>query len=168
MIYNNTDLDKERIILDNYKIAVLASSFIKKYFFFKTAGRSPASVYKWLNNLSGKLYIGSSINLSNPLRLYYNYDYISDNSKGNSIIHQALNNYGYSNFTLEIMKYCDADKVVELEQHYFDTLNPEYNILKTAGNSLGFKHSEETKLKISATRLGYKHSEETKLKFKNV
>lgn len=146
-VYNNADTMKKEILRDNYK---------------------KAGVYKWLNNLSGKFYIGSSINLSNRLRLYYNYDYISDSSKGNSIIHQALINYGYSNFTLEIMEYCDADKVIELEQHYFNTLNPEYNILKTAGNSLGFKHSEDTKLKISATKLGSSHTEETKLRFKEV
>jgi hypothetical protein len=30
-----------------------------------------------------------------------------------------------------------------------DKFNPQYNILKIAGSSLGFKQSEETKLKIS-------------------
>ena len=84
------------------------------------------------------------------------------------MIHEALINYVYLNFTLEIIEYCDADKVLELEQHNFDTLRPEYNILRTAGNSIGLKHSEETKSKMSASRLGSSDTEETKLLFKEV
>lgn len=52
-----------------------------------------------------------------------------------------------------------------------DLFNTEYNILKTAGNSLGFKHSLEAKQKISEARsgtnhplFGKSHSEETKEK----
>lgn len=146
-VYSNADTMKESIIKDNYK---------------------KAGIYRWINNITEDCYVGSSVDLSNRLRLYYNYDFISDKNKGKSMIHAALIKYGYSNFTLEILEYCDADKVIEREQYYLDTLNPEYNILKTAGNSVGFKHSDETKLKMSATRLGFNHSEETKLKFKEV
>lgn len=51
---------------------------------------------------------------------------------------------------------------LEGEQHYIDLLKPEYNILKKAGSSLGFKHSEETLKKLSAAqkaidRLGKNH-----------
>jgi group I intron endonuclease len=41
-----------------------------------------------------------------------------------------------------------------------DLLKPEYNILKIAGSSLYFKHSEETLMKFRAR----KHTEETKAK----
>jgi len=34
--------------------------------------------------------------------------------------------------------------VVKREQHYLDSLKPEYNVLQLAGSLLGFKHSEET------------------------
>jgi group I intron endonuclease len=34
--------------------------------------------------------------------------------------------------------------VVEREQYYMDSLEPEYNILKVAGSSLGFKHTDES------------------------
>ena len=36
---------------------------------------------------------------------------------------------------------------------YLDQLNPEYNILKLAGSSLGFKYSEETKAKMKVRSL---------------
>jgi hypothetical protein len=35
--------------------------------------------------------------------------------------------------------------ILEREQYYLDLLKPEYNILKVAGSSLGFKHSEESR-----------------------
>lgn len=40
------------------------------------------------------------------------------------------------------------------EQYYFDTLKPEYNILKVAGSSLGRKVSEETKALLSLSATG--------------
>jgi hypothetical protein len=43
---------------------------------------------------------------------------------------------------LEILEYCDPDKVVSREQYYIDLLKPQYNILKVAGSLVGFKHSE--------------------------
>jgi group I intron endonuclease len=43
---------------------------------------------------------------------------------------------------------------IKREQYYIDILKPKYNILQTAGSSLGHKHTEETREKISAARLG--------------
>jgi len=81
-------------------------------------------------------------------------------------INRALLKYGYSNFTLEIIEYCEPSDVIDREQFYLDLLQPEYNILSKAGSSLGFKHSEETKIKISEARIGHKHSEETLAKLR--
>lgn len=61
-----------------------------------------------------------------------------------SIIYRSLLKNGYSNFSLEILEYCSPENATIREQYYMDLLNPEYNILKTAGSFLGFKHSEET------------------------
>jgi group I intron endonuclease len=71
--------------------------------------------------------------------------------------------------------------LIEREQYYIDTLNPEYNILKVAGSLFGYKHtieslqkmseiaknrSEETIAKLREAALGrtYTHREETKKK----
>jgi group I intron endonuclease len=46
---------------------------------------------------------------------------------------------------LLILEYTEPNEnPVEKEQLYLDLLEPEYNILETAGSSLGYKHSEET------------------------
>jgi len=66
--------------------------------------------------------------------------------KNNSIIYRSLVKHGYSSFSLEILEYCEPKNCIEREQYYLDLLKPEYNILKNAGSSLGFKHSEESKI----------------------
>ena len=96
-VYSNADTMKEDIIKENYK---------------------KIGVYRWINNDNGKTYVGSSINLSNRFRLYFNYDFISDKSRSKSLIHDALCSYGYSKFSLEILEYCDEKLVLILEQHY--------------------------------------------------
>jgi group I intron endonuclease len=67
----------------------------------------------------------------------------------------AIIKYGYSNFSVTILEYCDKCELDIREQHYFDTLNPEYNIQKIAGGSYkGLILSEETKDKISKALKG--------------
>jgi group I intron endonuclease len=71
-------------------------------------------------------------------------------NKGKSQIYAALLKYGYSSFSLEILEYCERSLAVSREQYYIDSLTPEYNILKKAGSSLGYRHSEETLEKLKA------------------
>jgi len=75
-----------------------------------------------------------------------------------SLIARALIKYGYYNFQLEILEYCEPSNCIDREQYYIDLLKPEYNILKTAGSKLGSKHSVETKNKISLSLIGNKRS----------
>ena len=60
-------------------------------------------------------------------------------------------------FSLEILEYCEANKVIEREQYYINTLNQKYNILQLAYSSYGYRHTEETLSKLK----GRKHSLET-------
>ena len=141
-IYSNTDLQKLLIIQQN---------------------KGKAGVYRWTNLLNSKSYIGSSVNLGKRIKEYFSFAYLETQIKKNkSIIYRSILKNGYSSFSLEIIEYCDKSEVVLREQYYIDLLNPEYNILSTAGSSLGFKHSEETKAKIS---LGW--TEERKAKHLN-
>jgi hypothetical protein len=78
----------------------------------------------------------------------------SEIKKGRSLINSAILKYGYSNFILEILEYCESSETISREQYYLDMLKPEYNILFTAGSPLGTKHSEEAKAKMSAAKKG--------------
>lgn len=48
-----------------------------------------------------------------------------------------------------LSKYEAKILISEREQHYLDTLNLNYNVLKIAGSFLGHKYSEESKAKLS-------------------
>jgi group I intron endonuclease len=69
------------------------------------------------------------------------------------IIYKALLVHGFDNFTLDILEYCELSVLLEREQYYLDLLNPEYNILKTAGSRLGAKHTLEAIAKLKASAL---------------
>ena len=142
--YRNADLQKLQIIKEN---------------------EGKAGVYRFVNKQNNKSYIGSSSDLGRRFREYFNINYLEREIKKNkSIIYRSLLKKGYSNFTLEILEYCEPSEAVSKEQYYIDLLSPVYNILPTAGSLLGFKHSEETIAKFK----GYKHSEENIAKIKAI
>jgi len=140
--YLNADLEKATIIKQN---------------------KSKSGIYRWVNVINNKSYVGSSINLGRRFKEYYNYSHISK-VKRNIPIHNALLKYSYSSFKLEILEYCEPSVLIKKEQYYLDSLKPEYNVLKIAGSMLGFKHSEYTKKLFRITRLGRQCSETTRLK----
>uniref|UniRef100_UPI003002AD56 GIY-YIG endonuclease n=1 Tax=Elmerina hispida TaxID=1245649 RepID=UPI003002AD56 len=80
--------------------------FLNKKVIYKENLKKPG-VYMWTNNVNGKSYIGSSINLTS--RFYF---YLADSGlsikriKEKSTIASALIKYGFSNFTLHIIEYC--------------------------------------------------------------
>ena len=138
--YLNADILKEEILNEN---------------------KSRSGVYRFVNKTNGKSYVGSSRDLRTRFKNYYSVSSLL-RRKTTSVISNALLKYGYSNFSLEILEYCDLSETIKREQHYIDLLKPEYNVLKTAGSSLGHKHSEETLAKLSA--ISSNASEETRKK----
>lgn len=59
-------------------------------------------------------------------------------------INKAILKYGYASCKEDILEYCAPEECIKREQYYIDTFKPEYNILKVAGSTLGYKHTEET------------------------
>ena len=104
--------------------------------------------------MNDKAYIGSSVNLGRRLSNYLSINYLSKRVlMRKSKIYNALLTYGYNNFRLEILEYCDRSIVLKREQYFIDKYKPEYNILTKAGSTLGFKHYEETLSKYRLRRL---------------
>lgn len=114
--------------------------------------KGKSGIYMLTNKLTNDIYIGQSADISKRFKNYFNLSYIK--SKSSFIISRALIKYGYSNFSVTILEYCDKSDLLVREQYYFDKLNPQYNILKIAGSSQDFKHSEDTKAKISKSLKG--------------
>lgn len=142
--YFNADIDKSIIYKEN---------------------KNKSGIYRWNNLITGKSYIGSSISLSGRFNTYYSLSYLKKKvEKGSSIIYNSLLKYGYSNFSLDILEYCEPSILIKREQYYIDLLKPEYNILKKAGSRLGTKQSFETKQLISSANKGRIFSDEFKEK----
>jgi hypothetical protein len=84
------------------------------------------------------------------------------------LICKALLKEGYSGFRLEILEYVPTNQennknlLLEREQYFFDTLKPEYNILKIAGSSSGYVVSAKTKALLSLSAKGRIFSSETR------
>jgi group I intron endonuclease len=97
--------------------------------------------------INGKSYVGSSVNLSRRFKSYFNVNYLKISYAKTMLINKALVKHGYSNFNLEVLEFCEKLDVLVREQYYIDIIQPEYNILKTAGSVLGIKHKQETILK---------------------
>jgi group I intron endonuclease len=121
-----------------------------------TENRNKPGIYRWINNLNNKTYVGSGINLSKRLGNYYNKADLTRNPRP---ITQALLKHGHSNFTLEIREYCPQASLLEREQFYLDLLKPEYNILKFAYSMLGFKHSPDNLAKFKLKTISPEHKE---------
>jgi len=108
-----------------------------------------SGIYRWVNNINGKTYVGSSRKLNTRFSAYFRTSFLLHRLRG-SLIYKALLKHGHSNFTLEILEYCEPEIVIQREQFYLDNLEPEYNLCKTAGSSFGLKTSLETRAKMSA------------------
>lgn len=169
-IRNYTTLSKDSFNNDIIYVKFYENAFdMKKNILNENLDKS--GIYMFTNKLTDDIYIGQSINLSNRFKNYFTLSYIKN--RENFIISRALIKYGYSNFSITILEYCDQSNLLKREQFYFDKLNPQYNILKIAGSSLNFKHSEKTKALISKALkgvyikdkspfFGRTHTEETK------
>jgi group I intron endonuclease len=133
-----------------------------------------SGIYRWTHIKTGKSYIGSALNITKRLIEYYSISLLERTiSKGNSKICRALLKYGYSQFNLDILEYCDSIQLIKREQYYIYKIKPELNILTIAGSSLGFKHSEVTKELLRKINLGrivssYTRSKNSLNNFKSV
>ena len=153
IVYSNAETDKNQVLNDN---------------------KGKTGIYLWTHLETGKQYVGSSINLKDRLRNYYSTSFLKRVQNKNMIITKALLKHGYSAFSLAILEYIDITGlsiteskklILEREQHYLDLLKSKgYNILKTAGSTLGFKHSKESLTKMIEAKTGSTHTEETKAK----
>ena len=130
---------------DRQKLSILEENKVK------------SGVYLFRNLTNEKIYIGSSMDLRRRFKEYFNVNHLLRNK--NLAICAALGKYGYSLFSLEVLEYCDPSNILKREQYYLDLIKPQYNILKTAGSFVGFKHTEETKNKLAVLFKGNKNSQ---------
>lgn len=113
-------------------------------------------IYKIENQINKKCYIGSTIGLFKN-RYFAHKTKLDNNKHYNNHLQNSYNKYGRENFVFSILEQCEIKECIKREQYYIDLFKPDYNILKTAGSFLGYKHTKEAKKKISESFTGKNH-----------
>ena len=139
-----------------------------KFILYKDNNKK-SGIYRWNNLITNKSYVGSAKWIRGRFSLYYSTNSIKRKlAEGSSAILSAILKYGYENFSIDILEYCDISNLTEREQYYIDLLEPEYNILKIAYSREGTKHTERTKSRIGLKSMGRIYTKEAKLKMKEI
>ena len=121
-----------------------------------------SGVYYLINNINGHSYVGSSINLAGRMQNYLNTSFLKNRSNSNMPITKALLKYGPENFSLWILEYVEVREISVRETVYITQIIPYYNVLKVGYSSIGYKHTEETKILLSELGKNKTHTPETK------
>ena len=152
-----------------------------------------AGVYAIENTINNKIYIGSSVNITQRLGVHKNL--LNKQKHHNAHLQRAWNKYGASSFIFFKIESCQRDRLLELEQEAidsFDAVLDGYNARTKAesnigvrwtpeqrkraslrmiglpGTRLGHKNTPEHNAKISAAHLGLKHTPEARAKISEV
>lgn len=119
-----------------------------------------SGIYEIKNQTNGKRYIGSAVCIAR--RWAEHCSGLRRGQHDNQHLQRAFDKYGETAFVFSVLERVVPENLVEHEQHYLDTLNPEYNVAPRAGSNLGFHHSLATCEKISQALMGHPASDEAR------
>ena len=167
--FSSASIPTPPALTDNNFVMFFKNVLISKRDIYKQL-KGKAVVYLFINNLTSKLYVGSSIVLSK--RMASHFYHANSNKDTNIILYRAMIKYKLENFSLAILEFCKSDIIVcsDLEKKWIDFYKPDYNVLKIPGSSSGFRHSIDTINKLKQLfkkekhpKFGSKNSVETNL-----
>lgn len=123
-------------------------------------------VYRIRNTVNGKFYIGSSVNIR--WRAHKHLSQLRRGVHRNAHLQASFNRHGEQAFCFEMVEVCDAADLLRCEQRHIDALSPHYNICQIAGNTLGYRHTAESRAKMAVVNkgnqrhFGKRHTAETR------
>jgi group I intron endonuclease len=129
-----------------------------------------SGIYLIENTVNGKRYVGSAVQIRR--RWKYHRTQLQTGKHHCRHLQAAWRKYGGEAFTVAVIEFVDRERLIEREQHWIDTLAPEYNTVRVAGSTLGFRFTPEQRAQLSEiqrNRLrprGWKHSDETRAKIR--
>lgn len=80
-------------------------------------------IYKIVNKINKKIYIGQSINIKIRLSVHKTAPFNKANKAYDSPLYRAIRKYGIKNFSFEILIECPQEKLNELENYYIQLYN---------------------------------------------
>jgi len=112
------------------------AEYVKPYLdetFKRIEIRAEPGIYKLTNIESGKAYIGKSTDVKKRISDHFKSS-VGIQSIADQAVHHAILDSGLWNWTIEVITYCDKDKLSELERYYINFFKTqEYGFNKNAG-----------------------------------
>jgi group I intron endonuclease len=125
-----------------------------------------SGIYKIINRTNGKYYIGSSNNIKR--RWIDHKKMLKGNRHDNQYLQNAWNKYGENSFDFVIEKEIPQNKLIEVEQKYFDDTQLKDKIYNLSFIANKIEMTAEIRKKIGDGNRGKIRSEETKKKLSNI
>jgi len=113
-------------------------------------------IYKITNTQNGKVYVGSSLNLTN--REYKHFWMLDKGKHDNFFLQKSFNKYGKNFFVFEVLEYCDSKEIIERENFFIEKYKSNnslfgYNLAKV-NEFRRNTYNDEVKIKLSKFGLG--------------
>ena len=112
------------------------SEYIKPYLddtFKRIEIKTEPGIYKLTNINDNKPYIGKSTDVKKRIADHFKSS-VGIRNIADQAVHHAILNDGIWNWTIEVITYCDKDKLSELEKYYIDFFKTQdYGYNKTGG-----------------------------------
>ncbi len=117
-----------------------------------------SGVYVIANLATDKIYVGSSVDVDGRWRIHLRH--LRSGKHHSFHLQRAWDKYGETNFCFGVLEeVTDPSQLVAREQEWINLTSAAdpaqgYNVSPTAGNQLGFRHSDTTRTKMSASHKG--------------
>lgn len=98
---------------------------------------------------SGRFYVGSAVNFGARWSIHKHH--LKNSTHHNRPLQAAWDKYN-GDLVFKPILICSPEDTVFYEQKAIDGLNPQMNVCKVAGKTLGYRHTDETKAKFHLRR----------------
>lgn len=123
-----------------------------------------SGVYKIINKVSGRCYIGSSDHVRN--RLLKHKSLLRLGKHHSKKLQNSWSLHGEGAFSFDALIYCSVDDLLMYEQIAIDAFDAAgkcgFNVLPIAGGTRGYKHSAEARANMSKAQTGRVVSDEAR------
>ena len=112
------------------------AEYVKPYLddtFKRIEIKGEPGIYKLTSLQNGKCYVGKSTNVKNRIADHFK-SAVGIKSIADQAVHHAILKEGFWNWLIEIITYCDKDKLNEMEKYYIEFFkSQEFGYNKTGG-----------------------------------